>query len=137
MSGKKNLIVFILSWTLFLNACGASHQAAVTGLIDHPHDMTLPLGTILTVQIIEETKAGSPGKKIAEEVIKDQEIDLPTPFVVVYDPGKINNNRTYGITVKIEDSGGKLLFTNENEVSIITHGGPTQGIDVSVRLVNP
>jgi uncharacterized lipoprotein YbaY len=133
---KKILTILLLSVTIFLTGCGKSNNAAVTGLLDHPHRMTFPIGTVVTIQIEDTTKEGSQGKKIAEEVIKDQEVVIPMTFLVVYDQGKINENHTYSITVRIEDSTGKLLYTNENKVPVITQGNPTQDIDIFIVLVN-
>jgi uncharacterized lipoprotein YbaY len=136
MFTKKILAIGLMSLTIFLTGCGKSHDAAVTGLIDHPHKMTFPIGTVMTVQIVDSTVGRSLGKQIAQEVIKDQEIGIPMPFVVVYDQGKINKNHVYSISVRIEDSNGKPLYTNEKEIPVITNGTPRQGIDVIVVLVH-
>jgi hypothetical protein len=36
----------------------------------------------------------------------------------------------------IEDSAGKMLYTNNTSVPVITNGNPTQNVDVIVVLVN-
>jgi uncharacterized lipoprotein YbaY len=133
---KKILLMFLLSLTIFLTGCGKPRNAAVTGLIDHPHSMTLPVGTVMTVQLVETKKGGTPGKEIAEEVFKNQDIQIPMQFIVVYDRGNINENRSYSITVKIKDSAGKLLYSDEKDIPVITQGNPTQDIDVFVVLVD-
>jgi uncharacterized lipoprotein YbaY len=135
---KRILTILMLLLTIFLAGCGAGRprDSAIIGLIDHPHNMTLPLGTVMTIQIVDSTKAGSPGKVIAEQVIKDQEIGIPTQFMVIYNRGKINEDHSYSILVNIEDSTGKLLYKNEKELHVITQGYPTQGIDVYVVLVD-
>jgi len=134
---RKIFILLILSATVALAGCGSStNKAAVTGAIAHTHRMTLPVGYVVTVQIEDTTKADAPGKKIAEQVIKSQGEQLPMPFEIVYDPGKIDANHTYSIRVKIEDSTGKMLYTNNSSVAVITNGNPTQNVDVIVVLVN-
>jgi putative lipoprotein len=134
---RKIFILLILSATVALAGCGSStNKAAVTGVITHTHRMTLPVGYVVTVQIEDITKADAPGKKIAEQVIKSQGEQLPMPFEIVYDPGKIDANHTYSIRVKIEDSTGKMLYTNNSSVAVITNGNPTQNVDVIVVLVN-
>ena len=134
---RKILILIILSTTVALAGCGSSkNKAAVTGVIAHSHRMNLPAGYVVIVEIDDTTKADAPGKKIAEQVIKSQGEELPIPFEIVYDRGKINTNHTYSVSVKIEDSAGKILYTNNTSVPVITNGNPTQNIDVIVVLVN-
>ena len=85
---------------------------------------------------MDTTKSGSPGKKIAEEVIKSEGDEIPMPFVVIYDPGRINEEHSYSITVKIQDDLGNLLYTNNDSIPVITQGNPTQHIDVPVVLAD-
>lgn len=132
---KKIFIFLVLISAVFLVGCGDSpNKTAITGLIDHSHQMTLPDGTLVIVRLEDTTKAGSPGKKVAEEVITSKDDMIPMPFAVVYDPGKINENHTYSINVKVEDSEGNILYTNESNVPVITKGNPTHDIDVIVVL---
>jgi putative lipoprotein len=134
---KKVLTFIVLISTVYLTGCGStSNKTAITGLIDHPHQMTLADGTIVIVRIEDTTRAGAPGKKVAEEIIKSQGDIVPMPFAVAYDPGNINENHTYSISVKIQDSEGKILYTNESSVPVITKGNPTRDIDVMVILAD-
>lgn len=136
MSGKKLLTTILLLVIILLTGCGKPHDVALTGVIEHSHTMTFPVGTVVSVQILDTTKDGSPGKQIAEDVIKDQEIAIPMPFMVIYDQGKINRNHAYSVIVRIEDSTGKLLYANATGVPVITKGNPTYDINVSVALVS-
>ncbi|NJD59519.1 MAG: hypothetical protein FIA98_08985 [Anaerolineae bacterium] len=134
---NKFFLILLLIVSILLSGCDkTAHKSAVTGIIDHSHRMTLPAGAIISVLLVDTTKSGSPGKKIAEEVIKGEGEEIPMPFVVVYDPGRINEEHTYSITIKIEDETGKLLYTNNDKVPVITQGNPTQHIDVSVVLAD-
>ena len=134
---RKIFILLVLSATVALAGCGRStKQAAVTGVIAHTHPMTLPVGFVVTVTIEDTTKADAPGKEIAEQVINSQGEELPMPFDVVYDPGKINANHTYSVRVQIQDSTGKMLYTNNTSVPVITNGNPTKNVEVIVVLVN-
>jgi putative lipoprotein len=134
---RKIFILMILSATIALAGCGKStNKAAVTGVIAHTHRMTIPVGYVITVRIEDTTNADTPGKKIVEEVIKSQGVELPMPFAIDYDPHKINANHTYGVRVTIEDTDGKVLYTNNTSVLVITNGNPTNNVDVIVELVN-
>jgi putative lipoprotein len=137
MLGRKIFILVLLIATVALTGCGSSpNRAAITGIVAHTHTMILPEGTVVTVQIIDTTKADSPGKKVAEQIIKSHGDELPLPFAVVYDPGKINPDHTYTMRVKVEDSSGQLLYTNTSDVPVITHGNLTRNIEVIVVIPN-
>ena len=120
-----------------LTGCEKSaNKAAVTGVIVHTHRMTIPAGYVITIRIEDITKTDKPGKKIAEEVIKSQGDDLPIPFAIVYNLREINANHAYSMRVNIEDSTGKMLYTNNTSVPVITKGNPIQDVEVIVVLVN-
>jgi putative lipoprotein len=134
---RKLFILILLSTTLALTACGSStNKAALTGVIAHTHRITLPAGYVTTIRIEDTTKADAPGKKVTEEVIKNQGEELPIPFAIIYDPGKINPDHTYTIRVQIEDDTGNLLYTNVTSIPVITHGNPTRNVKVTVVLPN-
>ena len=136
MLARKFFILIIISATIALAGCGRStNKAAVTGVITHSHQMALPIGFSVTVQIVDTTKA-TPGKMIAEQVIESHGEVLPMPFEISYDQGKINQDHTYSVLVKIEDSTGITLYTNSTNVPVITKGNPTQKVDIIVVLAN-
>ncbi|GEM_PF-1411848 len=135
MTVKRLATIFMLISMTLLSACGEAKQFAVTGVIDHPHSMIFPEGTVMTIELVDITKEGSPGKTIAQNVVKDQQLIIPMPFVVTYDPGKINEEHHYSIRVTIEDGEGKWTYGNEQEVPVITQGNPRVHIDVMVDLV--
>ena len=136
MLAKRLVTIFLLTLMILLSACGGTKQAAVTGIIDHPHSMTFPIGTVMTIQLVDSTKEGSPGKKIAEQVIKDRQIDVPMMFFVTYNQGKINQEHHYDIIATIENSDGKLWYSSVAPMPVITQGNPQVDIDVLVDLVD-
>ena len=136
MRVKKIFTLFILSVMVFLSGCGGSaHQAAIIGLVAHTHRMMIPAGMVITVWLEDTTKSGAAGRKISEEVIKSPGEELPIPFAIVYDPNKINEKHSYSIIATIDDSSGKMLYTNKADIPVITKGNPTQDIYVIVLLV--
>jgi len=136
MAMRKFFILIIISATIALTGCGRStNKAAVTGVITHSHQMALPIGYVVTIQIMDTTKA-TPGKMIAQQVIESHGEVLPMPFEIIYDPGKINPEHAYNVLVEIEDSTGIMLYTNNTIVPVITKGNPTQKVDIIVVLAN-
>ena len=137
MLNRKIFLLMILIVTVSLAACGGStNQAALTGVIAHTHRMTIPPDYTIIIRIEDTTKADSPGKKIAEEVIKGQGVELPIPFAIIYDPGKIDPDHNYNVHVDINDNNGALLYANDVSVPVITFGNPTRNIKVTVVLPN-
>ena len=136
MLARKFFILLIISATIALSGCGRlTKKAAVTGVLTHSHQMALPIGYVVIIQIMDTTKA-TPGKMIAEQVIESHGEVLPMPFEIIYDPGKINQKHAYSVLVKIEDSTGIMLYNNNTIVPVITNGNPTQKVDVIVVLAN-
>lgn len=134
---RKIFVLLMLSAALALAACGRStNNAAITGVIAHTHSMILPAGYVVIIRIEDTTKVDSPDSKVAEEMVTSPGEQLPIPFAIVYDPGKIDPDDTYTIKVEIEDTTGKLVYTNVTSAPVITHGNPTRDVKVIVVLPN-
>ena len=137
MLTRKIFILIILLVSIPLSGCGkTANKAAVTGVIAHAHPMSLPAGYVLSILLADTTSTQAPGKKIAEVVIKSQGDELPMPFAIIYDPGKINPDHTYSIWVEIVDAAGILQYKNLTGVPVITHGNPTSRVKLTVVLSN-
>jgi len=133
---KKIFLLILLSITFTSAGCSSTaNKAAITGVISHNHRMEIPVGYKVTILIEDITKPGVTGKRIAQKVIESQGEVLPMPFEIVYDPGQINADHTYSVKVMIEDSTGGILYSNDSNVPVITHGNPTQNIEVKVILI--
>jgi putative lipoprotein len=50
---------------------------------------------------------------------------IPIPFELRYDPGKIEPKRTYALRATIS-SAGRMMFTTTNSYPVITRGNPTK-----------
>ena len=87
---------------------------------------------MVIVRIEDVSLADAPAAGMGEQVIKTDGKQVPIPFAVPYDAGKIDDNHTYSLRVRIEDSSGKLLFINHTSVPVITQGNPTQDVEVIV-----
>ena len=104
----------------------------MAGTVTYLQRIALPPDAVVTVRIEDVSRADAPAEVIGEQVIKTEGAQVPIPFEVPYDPGKIEDNHSYSLRVRIEDSAGKLLFTNDTSVPVITRGNPTQDIEVIV-----
>lgn len=109
------------------------YDAAVVGLVVGPDGAEIPEGTVVYVRLQDVSLADAEAKVIGEQVIEGA-TQFPVPFVVAYDPAEIIDNHTYGVSVRIEDPSGNLLFINTTAYNVITGGNPSQ-LEVMVEAV--
>jgi putative lipoprotein len=128
---RITLLVLLLG-SITLAACGGSSKESVTGSVTYLQRIALPPDAVVTVRIEDVSKADAPAKVIGEQVIQTDGAQVPIPFAVSYDPAEIEDNHSYNLRVRIEDATGKLLFINDTSIPVITHGNPTQDIEVIV-----
>jgi heat shock protein HslJ len=72
-----------------------------------------------------------PAPVIAETTVRPEGRQVPLPFELRFDRGRIDPNRTYALRASIH-SGGQLMFTTNAIQRVITQGNPTR---VDLRLV--
>jgi len=131
MVPKTISILILLLGFAALSGCGkSSNKATVTGTATYLQRIALPPDAVMTTRIEDVSKADAPAELISEQVIQTQGKQVPIPFEVPYDPNQIQENHSYGMRVRIEDGAGKLLFTNDTNVPVITRGNPTSDIEV-------
>jgi len=109
-------------------------KARVSGTITYRERMALTPDAVVIVQIQDVSRADSPADVIGEQVIHDPS-QVPIPFEVAHDPRDIDKRHTYALYARIEDGQGGLLFTTTQHYPIITHGNPTENIEVVLEAV--
>ena len=131
MLPKTIPILILFLGVVALAGCGkSSDKALVTGTATYLQRIALPPDAVMTTRIEDVSKADAPADVIGEQVIQTQGKQVPIPFEVSYDSNQIQENHSYGLRVRIEDSAGKLLFINDTNVPVITRGNPTSDIEV-------
>lgn len=133
MLHKISSIILLLLGTLALASCGSSsNDTAVTGTVTYLQRIALPPEAVMTVRIEDVSRADAQAEVIGEQVVQTKGKQVPLSFEVPYDVGKIEENHTYSLRVRIEDGAGNLLFINDTSVPVITRGNPTQDVEVIV-----
>ena len=127
-------IVLLLGLVL-LAGCGNSSQATVTGTVTYLQRIALQPDAVVTVRIEDVSKADTIAEVIGEQVIQTDGAQVPIPFEVAYDTDQIEENHSYSMRARIEDSAGKLLWINDTSVPVITRGNPVQDVEVLVVQV--
>jgi hypothetical protein len=92
--GKRMLIKLVSMMMLFLGAvtlsgCANLTDTYVTGTATYLQRIALPPNAVMTVRIEDGSKADAPAEVIGEQVIETKGAQVPIPFAVSYDPGKI------------------------------------------------
>jgi putative lipoprotein len=100
------------------------------GSVAYRQRIALPPTAVVTVRIEDVSKADAPAVVIGEQVIETKGRQVPIPFAVSYEPGKIKETHRYSLLARIEDDAGRLLFINDSNVPVITGGNPTEDIEV-------
>jgi putative lipoprotein len=132
-----SIIIFTLVALLLLAACSSGDgEASVSGNIVSQESITVPDGASIQVQIQDVSKADAPAEVIGELIIDGSGQSLPIPYEVSYDPSAIDDRFSYSMSVRIEDSDGKLIYISDTNTPVITRGNPTENVDINVVPVD-
>ena len=79
----------------------------------------------MEVRLSDVSRQAVTAPVIAETTVLPEGHQVPIPFELRYDPGKIDPNRTYALRATIR-SAGRIMFTTTTAYRVITQGNPTQ-----------
>jgi putative lipoprotein len=114
-------------------ATEGSPPDAVTGTVVAEGNPSLTQGAMLEVRVEDVSLADAPATQVGGQI---QEISgFPTAFEAPYDPQLIDPKHTYGLTVRITDASGSLLFINTQATNVLTQGNPARNVEVLVEPV--
>ena len=92
----------------------------VTGMLMYRERIALPPGAVALVQLSDTSLADMFSYAIAYQEIEDPG-NPPIPFVLEYDPSKIDERMQYGVRATISHDG-QLLFTSDTHYPVLTRG---------------
>ena len=102
-----------------------ANETMVTGTVAYRERMALPPDAVVEVRLSDVSRQDVAAPVIAETTILPEGRQVPIPFELRYDPGKIEPNRTYALRGTIR-SEGQMMFTTTTPYRVITQGNPTQ-----------
>ena len=114
----------------------APQMLEVTGEVVYADDIALPDDAIVSVQIQDISLADAPAVVMGEQSYVTEGQQVPLPFAVAYSTGDIEENNSYGLSVRITAADDTLLFINDTVIPVITNGNPTADVVANVILVN-
>lgn len=109
--------------------------ASVTGTVSYRERVALPPDAIAEISLIDATAANASSPPVASTTVQSQGAQVPLPFALHYDAGKIDKTHLYTIRASLM-SGGELLFATDIARAVITQGNPTR-VDLVLSRVDP
>lgn len=106
-------------------------MAQVTGTVTYRERMALPPTAVVTVKLVDVSRADAPAMVIGEQVIPTEGRQVPFAFSIAYDPAQIQPRYTYAVQARIED-GGRLLFISDRVYPVLTRDAPNH-VDLVLR----
>ena len=133
----------LLSLMLLLAGCspslvvpesnGGPIGSQVTGTVAYRERIALPPTAVVTIRLVDVSRADAPSVLIAEQVIRTEGRQVPFEFALPYDASRILASNTYAVQVRIEGDG-KLLFISDTMYPVITRSAPTRVDIVVIRV---
>jgi len=103
----------------------------VSGTVTYRQRSALPPSAMLSVTIIDVSRADAPSTIIAEQRTPTAGKQVPFSFDLAYDKAKVQERNRYAVRAEIRD-GDRLLFTTDTNYPVITQGNPR---NVEITLV--
>jgi putative lipoprotein len=135
----------LLTVIFILVACAAPGatlpgNATVTGSVTYAPGLTLPADATVTVELIDLTLQPAPGDSttidpaaaVGEQQIATNGNQAPFAFEISYQPDAIDQTHQYGVSARITDAKGKVLFASTAYVPAVTDGAGTNNLLVEV-----
>jgi putative lipoprotein len=97
----------------------------VTGTVAYRERIALPADAVVEIRLSDVSRQDVASPVIAETTVRPAGRQVPIPFELRYDAGKIDPNRTYAVRATIS-SAGRMMFTTATAYPVITRGNPTQ-----------
>jgi putative lipoprotein len=116
---------------LLLAACAKPPPATLTvdGLVVQRSRNALPPGTVVTVRLLDVSRADAPSVTLAEQRIELGGRQLPVPFALMVAADRLDARMSYAVSADARHDGQLLMFST-NRHPVITHGAPTGGVAV-------
>ncbi len=110
-------------------------NAFVSGAITYRERIALTPEMTIVVELRDVSLADAAAPLIASQTIRNAG-QVPISFRLPYDPDDISLRNTYGISARIEEPDGRLIFINDTAHDVITRGNPSRA-DMVLVLVQP
>ena len=108
----------------------------ISGHVTYRERVALPADAELRVMLIDASRPDSAEVPVADTVIRPDGRHVPLPFVLRFDPRRIDRRHDYAIRATIT-SGGRAAFTTPVVVKVVTGDHPNMVDLVLTRVRGP
>lgn len=108
----------------------------VSGHVTYRERVALPSDAELHVALIDVSRPDSAAAPVADTLIRPDGRQVPLPFVVRFDPKRIDRRHDYAIRATIT-AAGRLAFTTPDVVKVVTRDHPNMVDLVLTRAQEP
>jgi len=113
-----------------------AESGLVTGTVAYRERMALPPDAVVQVQLSDVSMQDARAQVLSEITLSPAGRQVPLPFELRYDPAKIQPRRRYAVRATIRGEG-RLLFTTDTQVPVLTEGHPDKVDLMLVRVTSP
>lgn len=112
-------------------ATSPSVQGVVRGTVSYRERIALPADAVVDVALIDVSRQDVATPVVTQVTFQTAGRQVPLPFELAYDERQLDSSRRYAVraTIRVD---GRLAFTTDTVVPVITLGNPTS---VSLTLV--
>jgi uncharacterized lipoprotein YbaY len=110
------------------------NENAVTGTITYRDRSALPRNSVVTVKLIDTSRADAAANVITEQTIDPNGKQVPFAFSLEYKQSQINRRNRYSVRAEIKNRAGRLLYTTDTAVPVLTYGNPSN-VEIVVTRV--
>ena len=128
MISKRGLPVALLAlagaFAVVPGTASAGDTAAggkVTGFVSYENNDDLSPTAVLTVKLVDISRADAPADVVAQQVIQASGLQVPIAYEVDYDPSKIDPGHPYASQARIDDQGSRQ-YTRDRVYPVLTQG---------------
>jgi putative lipoprotein len=116
----RALLLIMAAWSaLLLTGCAITRDneptpsmATISGTIAYRERVALPPDALVRLAIADVTVPDAPARVIANLNFATEGRQVPLPFALRFDAGRLDPSRVYTVSVRIEQ-GARLLFVSD------------------------
>jgi len=113
----------------------AASASEVSGTITYLARMALPSQAMVQVQLEDVSRADGAAQILGQQKFQLGNRQVPIPFTLRYDPGKIDAKHSYAVRAQIS-MASEVRFTTDQAYKVITQGNPTK-VDLILKPAKP
>ncbi len=108
-------------------------QPQISGTVTYLERIALPENATIRVQLLDVSMADTQAPVIGETSLTAAGRQVPFAFSLAYPEDAVQENHAYGLSARITDPEGKLLFITDTHIPVLSAGTPEKDIEIILR----